>query len=531
MSDIDEINDLFLRHYAEFSNQNSLMTLIPGDISKINFILYIAGKAFDTIDSSSSRFEPNPINYFPKLYNETITKDEIKVFFDFIKNDSGIHVSIRNGLINGLKTTDNELCDYLSTITSIGWKFVYLLYFIIFTNSISFQKEKVNGIPEDLKLRVFSVSHSTVKEQEFYDIPGETKILVHGTNIANLYSMMRNGVRSMSNSKKYMTNGAVYGSGIYLTDSIHTAAIYGQEKIHPIGTNIKDFDTKIENASCILYFNVKNVNPKNKGWCYVQQDNEIILRCILWYDKADTNLSSSYNSDNPNNSGVFGIVYKYAQDIKYIPVITKVIDNSSISNMSSDILRFPENSAEPQNSQRVIELPRFKKEIERFLNLVNSGNDNTFKKANFANPSDQTTPLLVSIMPSEDTELYNDLIKYNIPGILVAIYFPSGSEKIYEYPNVPFNMRVISPVLIDGTGRVTKGGSICADQLYQKGWSPVCTVESVIRNFADTVGREGAREGPGRVDEHRLHKFYTYEDYRFSYEQIAGFHGWQSINK
>jgi ubiquitin-protein ligase len=91
-------------------------------------------------------------------------------------------------------------------------------------------------------------------------------------------------------------------------------------------------------------------------------------------------------------------------------------------------------------------------------------------------------------------------------------------------------MRVVSPMLIDGTGRVTKGGSICMDQLYKNGWSPSCTVETIIRGFANTVGHEGSREGPGRVDPRRLSKFYRYDDYIFSYDQTAGFHTWKASN-
>lgn len=532
MAEIDEINESFIHHCDEFINKNSFMTLFVSDLAKINFIFYIANKAFATLESNSSRFEPNPINYFPKIYNIDITGEEMKVFFDIVSNHITFYNLVVNGARRGKDTTDREIYDYLSNTTSIGVKFTYMLYFIIFTNTIAFSKQKVNGIPEDLKLRVFTVSHSTEKEQEFYNIPGESRILMHGTNIANLYSMMRNGVRSMSKSKKFITNGKVHGDGIYLTDSVITATSYGREVgLRQIGDKKPGTG---ENAACILYFNVKKLNSKAGGWCYVQQDDEVILRCILWYDKADANLETSYSGEP---TGVFALVNKYAADIKYTPIVTKVLEFSD--NSFTGLLRFPSKGNEPVNGERIIQLGRFKKETERFLIMANSSKDSTFIKANFAVPNDISTPLLVSIMPDRDTELYNDLITNNIPGVLLAIYFPGGSEKAFEYPNVPFRVRVVSPIFVRQTGLVTEGGSICNEQLYQNGWSPSLNIEVVIRNFAAETGRVGKRmflnsvedRKAARVDTNRLGDHYTYENYIRSHDQIAGFHGWQATSK
>lgn len=536
MSEIDEINESFLHHCEEFIDRNSFMTLFITDIAKINFIFYIANKAFKTLDSGSSRFEPNPINYFPKIYNDDISVQEIQVFFDIVSNCNEFYSLIVNGAKKGKNTTDREIFPYLSSVTSIGIKFVYLLYFVIFTNTTTFTKQKVNGVSENLKLRAFSVSHSTEKEQEFYDIPGESKILMHGTNIANLYSMMRNGVRSMSKNPKYKTNGAVHGPGIYLTDSVVTAVSYGQEQgMRSIGTNKGSIlnDGK-ENTACILYFNVKRLNPKNAGWCYVQQDDEVILRCILWYDKADVNLSTRYDSDQ---NSVFTLIHKYAEDIKYTPIETRILKTPE--NKDGGFLQFPSSGNEPINGSRIIQLARFRKETDRFLAMANSHTDSTFIKANFAFPSDNSSPLLISIMPDKDTQLYNDLVTNNIPGILLAVYFPAGSEKALEYPNVPFRMRVVSPIFVRQTGLVTEGGSICNEQLYQNGWSPALTIEVVIRNFATETGQVGTRmfldriedRKPGRVDINRLGEHYTYEKYLRSHDQIAGFHGWQATSK
>ena len=47
----------------------------------------------------------------------------------------------------------------------------------------------------------------------------------HGTGYDCLYSLMRNGLRNLSNSR-FMTTGAAYGSGIYIAPNFATASGY-----------------------------------------------------------------------------------------------------------------------------------------------------------------------------------------------------------------------------------------------------------------------------------------------------------------
>jgi ubiquitin-protein ligase len=85
-------------------------------------------------------------------------------------------------------------------------------------------------------------------------------------------------------------------------------------------------------------------------------------------------------------------------------------------------------------------------------------------------------------------------------------------------------------MLIDGTIRVTKGGSICADILYSDGWTPQFTIDPVLRNIIISISTaDGSRNGPVKVDPNRLSQNYLYDDYRFSYNEVAGFHGFKSI--
>lgn len=499
MSSITELNSKFIHPYTDFSSQNSLVSLLGNDINKVLFILNTSYKAFLTIDDRGSRFEPNPIIYLERIYNDIITKEHLEIFFSITNNTSQFINMIKSLVFH----TDIELCEYLSHISSLGIIFVKLLYFFIFTNSVAFSSVNVPLISD--KGNLYKITHSDEKEREFFIILGESKILLHGTSCRNVYSIMKNGIKSMSKSQ-YQTNGSVYGDGIYLTDSASTASTYSYE-------GFSRSDRSSSSTMCVLVFNVKKLNVQGSGFCYVQQENECILRCILWI-----NTSNFYGTNH-----IIEKISEYASTIIYTPPLMISVP----STIREDLLTIPNATREPLSSESVIKSNRYKKEITQRLFSIN--NDKTIIKMNYLIPNNNRSPLLILIRPDEESDLAKDLNRYNIPGITLAIYFPSGDSPYKEYPNTPPKIRVISPIFVDGTGRVTKGGSLCADILYPEGWSPANTIEKLLRNLIISIATEGSRNGPGRVDPHRLGSVYRYEDFLFSFSETAGFHGFTAI--
>lgn len=499
MTDISSIHKRFLTPYTEYSSTNSLMTLLVGDFQKLVFIFYITHKAYETLTSKKgNRFQPNPYTYFPVIYQEELLKDDMDIFTHLISNPDSFFDYLRKGLKSN-SATDEDLIQFILNSPFNRTKFtlmtVKLLYFIIFTNTIAFSTSKINNS----NFRLYRVSHSEEKEKEFYNIQSPNKILMHGTKIHNVYSIMRNGIKSMSKTE-YQQNGAAYGNGVYLSEDIDTATMYGRS---------------VESV-CILFFDCKNLNEIKNIKYFVQQEYDIILRCILWIE------SKSVFKRKVDISKII----EYANSIKYEPTQMLQLENLKIS---SDQLSIPSKN-ESANSKEVTESARFKKEIiERFLNIPSKANEKNILKCNFLQIDNYLSPLLVIVMPDEQTDLYKDIYRYKLPGILLAVYFPHKNPKNMEYPHTPPMIRVVSPMFIDGTGRVTKGGSICADTLYPEGWSPANTLEALIRNLVITISTEGSREGPGRVDGNRLGKSYSYEDYKFSYSQTAGFHSYTAI--
>lgn len=505
MADISVIDSKFVHHYREFSCQNSLMMILVKDIQKITFILKISKKSFDT---NSDRFEPNPIKYFPLIYKDDLltkplTVADISNFFRFFENIEDFFSFIRTG-ITSPDSTDDQLIAHFLSCPALDINFVKLLYFFIFTNDISFSHVNIDKIYSGITL--FKTSHGYEKEKEFYDIRTESRILFHGTSISNVYSIMRNGIKSMSGGK-FQSNGAVHGSGVYLAHNFETAKGYGIER----RSTLSLVDTSnLSDEVCVLVFDCKNLNLKGGGFCYVQQESEIILRCIAVfpYGNIDGNLSKFLTSFATKESNSFTPV------TSYVPISSSPIKET----VTEPILRMVMERGEPGNDQTVITSPRFKIETERLFKLPLNKDEKTIIKLNFVNPKDKKSPLLILLSPDPDSLLYKDLVDNNIPGVLLAVYFTE------EYPIKQPKIRVVSPIFVEGTGRIGFGGSICADVLFSQGWSPANSIEKVIRALIINMAYEGSRNGVGRVDKRRLGQFYTYKEYVNSHDYAAKSH-------
>lgn len=545
MAEITEISETFSKNYLEYVAQDSLCTIIAGDLNKIRFIMYTVKRGFQTDTETYSRFYPNPIPYFKHIYDEELTKEEIKVFIDYMSEhiEGFLAAFFYQGKFRFNR--DSEIVAILQTVSSIGIKFVKLLYFFIFTNTISFSSVNIPSLAG--KGYMFLVSHDEMKEKEFYNIENgaDGRILFHGTKIFNMYSIMRNGIKSMSDTK-FMSWGKTYGSGVYLTHNIDTALSYGCDSNHSFihgmtETNIE----KNESSFCILIFDAKNLNPQGGDYCYVQQENEIILRAIFWCQKGvirdDKTLS--------NDLIVYGRRIRYVPPKEYVfraaspPRESKVDDlTSSISRVditerdpdisiapefnsgSNPPLRINNMTGNPMNSDVVINSLRFKKEIPKLREEIERGGF-IIKQMNFTVPKDPKSPLLCLIGVTPDSKLQEDLTRYNIPGILIAFHFTDGQN---IYPQAPPKVRVISPIFRRQTGRVTEGGSICTDLLYDS-WSPSVTIRSICIAISDLVSNDGVNES-GRVDETKLDQEYSYSMYEMSFSRTAQFHGFKAIS-
>lgn len=166
---------------------------------------------------------------FPKLV-ENITELANILKYDISNINSLIEI------VSGAKN-DNDLQKKLGK-TEYGF-----LKFVLKTNNTNLISSKLFDKDNNETSSAFTssdvicydVRHEPVLENKFSGL--ELRYLFHGSSLANWYAILRNGLKNCSGTK-LMANGAVYGSGVYLSDSSSMSFGYGIDKYTRVGTSI-----------------------------------------------------------------------------------------------------------------------------------------------------------------------------------------------------------------------------------------------------------------------------------------------------
>lgn len=146
----------------------------------------------------------------------------------------------------------------------------------------------IMDIPVELALHVgdsklssditeFEFKYSELDERVRDHLYKKRWYLFHGSKIGNWHSIIRNGIKNMSNSK-FMTTGAAFGNGVYLTTNLNLAYAYGAGK----------------KSSCVAVVEIM-ADPaqfKKTPEVYVIEDDTVILPRYIF------NLKKSPKGDN-----------------------------------------------------------------------------------------------------------------------------------------------------------------------------------------------------------------------------------------
>lgn len=513
----DQIIEKFCFDLDELVGDNYLSTLIGGGVGESKFHFnnrIVSNCAFD------ARFLPNPIPYLKhmgveatnediRLYTRTIcSKKFIDYFHDcFINRDLTDDEFMDDFMVNHFIPDENAL------------EFFCLLYFFIFSIRVTCVPMLVSE-----GTSAWRVENDYEKMSSFGAIVSEKRMLFHGTPANCVYSILRNGLKGLSGSK-YMTTGAIYGDGIYCSDDISLASSYARTAHTHDGRRT---------SSYLLVLMVKNASERQRHY-FVQKDEEVLVCGIIEY-----NGSIGYGDEHAIGAiQTQGRIVYNATDVT--PFEPREVSQKVVS---IERLRIEEETKEeleplhfdmhdsPQNSSKVVKTGRFVKEVNRLFlrkfldNKAFSEQENSLiRRMNFNEPGNMCSPLLVEIVPPNDTPLYADLQRQGIPGIVIGFHFGD------EYPYVPFEVRIVYPRIKEGTGRVTSGGSICMDVLYAgQGWSPSNTIFGIIMNIITIIPNEGQRgdesESRGRLAEHNCKRTYSYAEYKRGYQIAKDFHKW-----
>jgi ubiquitin-protein ligase len=213
--------------------------------------------------------------------------------------DSGITGTDYTRLLSIGLTADNDnlICTTIETIAEASngtdqkvYDIIGDLYlwarFVFVTNKIKMYKTtlKAHDVKDTSKQTTFveyDVIHPETVRQDF--MRGETyfHLLFHGSNIANWHSILRHGIKNLSDTK-HCIHGAAYGRGIYL-GSLITASGYS------VGDTI-----------VVAAFEIRGKQEKyNKGggWCsVVTDDNDLLLLYLVACDVKRTNFDIIENA-------------------------------------------------------------------------------------------------------------------------------------------------------------------------------------------------------------------------------------------
>lgn len=174
----------------------------------------------------------------------------------------------------------------------IGEDAYMLLRFTILSNPI--QLDHVNKSLEGCKLQwqQYRVVHPSSVEQAWEQRrpSAETPIdyLYHGSPVSNWHSIMRNGLKVVSGSK-WMTTGAAYGVGIYLSNTLSVSYSYS------VGTLAARHD-----ADLILgVYEVYDASryKKAEGYYVVAHEPDLLLRYLIYLPKVNYNIMQSLDEN------------------------------------------------------------------------------------------------------------------------------------------------------------------------------------------------------------------------------------------
>ncbi len=365
---------------------------------------------------------------------------------------------ILNGIINSYPT-DLMLSDTLGKPT------YQLLRFIIKSCCVSMEKEWSSQ-----SVQIWKITHPFYLENQFKEKTGgqTNSYLFHGSNSACWYSILRNGIKVLSNTS-LQKNGAAYGPGIYVSDSYNFALGYSQR----FGTANNSANTPTNGSNCIVgvyeVLGDKTQYYKSPS-IYVIPTHESCMLKYLIVGKPTPAINQVQARTKPTQISVDDQVYdetKWVNDYFSSKLIeTKLADSAKM---------------------KVISNKKLAKE---------------FKQIN-------GTAYHVTLVNS-------NILDWEVTwsGVTLAFKFPE------LYPFEPPFVFVKSPRFSPEATNITSHGAICCEYLTKSNWLPAISIENLIVQIFSLIiepNLPNVLSGPDN---------YTCSDAVKSYETLAKGNGW-----
>ncbi len=390
-------------------------------------------------------------------YNKAKDIPALKKILDSIKPES-----ILDG-INNSYPTDQMLSD------TLGQPTYRLLRFIIKSCCVNMEKEWSSQ-----SVQIWKIVHPFYVEKSFADKatgsagPTANSHLFHGSNSACWYSILRNGIKVLSNTSM-QKNGAAYGSGIYVSDSYNFALGYSQKftstsnSANPSNCIVGVYEVLGDKAQ---YYKAPNI--------YVVPTHEL---CLLKY------LIVGKPAPSGNQAHI-----QPEHRIKFLPIHPDdlVYDETKwINDYFSSKLN--EKKSTDSAKMMVISNKKLAKELGRM-------SESAYKV----------------------TLVNSNLLEWEVTwsGVTLSFKFPQ------LYPFEPPFVFVKSPRFSLEATNITSSGAICCEYLTKSNWLPAISIENLIVQIFSLIIEPNLPYIQTEPSE------YAYSDAVKSYEKLAKGNGW-----
>ncbi len=299
-------------------------------------------------------------------------------------------------------------------------------------------------------------------EDETYQ--GDLHMLFHGSRIDRWYSILRNGLQTLSKTVM-QTHGHVHGAGIYLTNQLKTAQHYAMKTVmDPVAVGV--FSTK---QPIINY-------AKSAGIYVVKSNDEVFLRGLVLIPSK----------------------------------------HSALDKMEFDFNTYTKTWAEhwkqPSGSSSMTNVPT--SAPKRLVKEWQSIQSQTHFPIQVTLVHDQLLHWHVLVpATSVESSLASQLTAAHLEGIELEVLFSP------QYPHHPPFIRIVKPRFQPQTGHITSGGSICMDILCPQHWRPTLSIENLLLQIVVTIS-----EGHGKIDP--THRGYSMSEAQEAFTRVAKSHGW-----
>jgi len=488
-----------------------------------------------------------------------LSRDKVTYTPEMDQNKNLDQLKTLISLVPSLQWLRDSSCDETSLIQNLisaigesGREVYKLLRYIIATNRLSLVKldgeDRIDGLTGSIDQYIVT-NHSPETLQFFNEEKAKhgSFFAFHGSATENWYSIVRNGLRNMSNSH-LMTCGAAYGSGVYAAANFGTSLGYCRQA----GSSSVWRPNILTNPPSLVMAIIEVIKggyDKGNGIYVIPNDRHIVIRYLMKF----SNYSSSADANKldlsrqlTNLNAKFARVLGEVKNARVQEAIRKGRKREQDAKAAEELFQ-KEMAARRAREAQEAEEAKVSPEVESRLKRIEeafagqgsiSANKRILNEYKYLSTSKDCVGISVEFEGGDNMYVWIaslDMDQFEVPkelkGDFTLFAQRTGKPKhlVFEvrfdakFPFSPPFLRVIRPRFAFHTGHITVGGSVCMQSITPSGWIPVRTVESIFIEILFNMG-----EGGARLDLNQLGVDYSLAEAQDAFVRVAKQHNWIS---